>query len=599
MQKNQRRSILSWSLMGALLLFCLLLGGWQYRLISQVSVAARERLRASLQNNLGELSRDFDSQITLACQGLIPPDGTPDPAAAEAAVRANWRRMKSSGQDMRMFRAVALALPGIGGLMLHNLNLDEGAFQPADWPLEWIPLRKRLERRMASNVHSDRGRLDHGPDPGGPLASEDLVFEAPVWGAAQEGPYGRRETTWLIFELSPPYLRDVLLPAAIQRHLGSGERLDYQVEVVAWAHPSSVVYRSDADQAQDLTQNADASIGLFHAASGPFMEGARVRPAERGGRPPGPPGPSPQGRGPALANRWQMYVRNRAGSLEAVVDRARRLNTLVTSGVLALMLATVAALIHFTRRAQKLAELQLEFVANVSHELRTPLTAIHTAAYNLQGAMADQPRQVERYGAMIQKESGRLKELVEQVLQFASANAGRAMREQEAVSVSEVIRDAAQSVQSVFEQEGCILHQNLEASLPLVLGDRAALKQAIQNLLNNAARYGSSESRWVGVEASKSRENDRDVVEVRVLDRGPGIPGDEQEHIFEPFFRGRSAVRNQIHGTGLGLNLVKQVIEAHHGTIQVKSQAPQGTEFIVRLPGMEKEEPFAHSVDRG
>ena len=75
-------------------------------------------------------------------------------------------------------------------------------------------------------------------------------------------------------------------------------------------------------------------------------------------------------------------------------------------------------------------------------------------------------------------------------------------------------------------------------------------------------------------------------MEVRVQDRGPGIPGDEREHIFEPFFRGRWAVRNQVHGTGLGLNLVKRVVEAHQGSIQVKSEASQGTEFIVRLPSM-------------
>jgi signal transduction histidine kinase len=577
--------------MGALLGFCLLLGALQYRLIGQVSVAARERLRASLQNNLNGLSRDFDSQIARACQALIPPDGSSDASAVEAAVQANWRRAKSSGQDMRIFRAVGLASPGTEGLTLRKLNSEDGALQLSGWPVDWMPLRMHLERRMASAGRPDHGHMDHAD---GNVVSPDVaVFEAPVWGAAQQGKFGRRETTWIIFELNPTYLRDVLLPAAIQRHLGSGENLDYQVEVVAAATPDSIVYRSDADKPIDLTKTSDASIGLFHAASGPFMEGGKGRP-EHAGRPLGPPS---QGRGPAPANRWQMYVRHRAGSLEAVVDRARWLNTLVTFGVLLLMLATVAALIRFTRRAQKLAELQLEFVANVSHELRTPLTVIHTAAYNLQGAVANQPRQVERYGAVIQKESGRLKDLVEQVLQFASANAGRAIREREAVSVAQVIADAAQSVQSIFEQQGCVLHQSLEASLPPVLGDREALKQAIQNLLSNAAKYGSSESKWIGVEASTSRENDREVVEVRVQDRGPGIPGDEREHIFEPFFRGRWAVRNQVHGTGLGLNLVKRVIEAHQGSIQVKSEASQGTEFIVRLPSMTKEELCAHSAD--
>jgi signal transduction histidine kinase len=73
-------------------------------------------------------------------------------------------------------------------------------------------------------------------------------------------------------------------------------------------------------------------------------------------------------------------------------------------------------------------------------------------------------------------------------------------------------------------------------------------------------------------------------VEIRVTDRGPGIPADEQGQIFDPFFRGRRALQDQIHGTGLGLNLAKKIIEAHGGSIQVKSAAMKGAEFIVRLP---------------
>ena len=111
-----------------------------------------------------------------------------------------------------------------------------------------------------------------------------------------------------------------------------------------------------------------------------------------------------------------MFVRYRAGSLEAVVAQARWRNLAVTAGVLLLMMASVGALITYTRRAQRLADLQMDFVAGISHELRTPLTVIHTAAYNLRGKLAANPAQVERYGLLIQQESGRLKLLVEQVL---------------------------------------------------------------------------------------------------------------------------------------------------------------------------------------
>ena len=86
-----------------------------------------------------------------------------------------------------------------------------------------------------------------------------------------------------------------------------------------------------------------------------------------------------------------------------------------------------------------------------------------------------------------------------------------------------------------------------------------------------------------------------------MADRGPGIPLDEQPHIFDPFFRGRRAVQDQVHGTGLGLNLVKKIVEAHGGSIEVRSEPTKGTDFILRLPAAppEYQNGFAHTADRG
>ena len=253
-------------------------------------------------------------------------------------------------------------------------------------------------------------------------------------------------------------------------------------------------------------------------------------------------------------------------------------------GVLLLMMASVGALITYTRRAQKLADLQMDFVAGISHELRTPLTVIHTAAYNLRGKLAANPAQVERYGVLIQQESGRLKLLVEQVLRFSGATSGRVIQNPEPLSVAGMLEETLDSVKAVFQEAGCVLETHIDADLPIVLGDSMALKQALQNLLHNAAKYGAGESHWVGVTAAKGGSESKPTVEIRVADRGPGIPADEQGQIFDPFFRGRRALQDQIHGTGLGLNLAKKIIEAHGGSIQVKSAAMKGAEFIVRLP---------------
>jgi signal transduction histidine kinase len=194
------------------------------------------------------------------------------------------------------------------------------------------------------------------------------------------------------------------------------------------------------------------------------------------------------------------------------------------------------------------------------------------------------PSQVERYGALIQQESARLTELVERVLQFAGAQAGRIIREPEPLSVETVIEDTLESSKAVIQGSRCVVEKTIEPGLPLILGDPVALKQALENLLSNAAKYGTGGSNWIGVFASKTSGEEPAGVEIRVADRGPGIPADEQEHIFDPFFRGRRAVQDQIHGAGLGLNLVKKIIEAHGGTIVVHSQPAKGTEFVVRIP---------------
>jgi len=117
--------------------------------------------------------------------------------------------------------------------------------------------------------------------------------------------------------------------------------------------------------------------------------------------------------------------------------------------------------------------------------------------------------------------------------------------------------------------------------------------------VDNALKYGTEGSNWIGIFAAAADGPDGPAVEIRVADRGPGIPEDEQEHIFDPFFRGRRAIQDQVHGTGLGLNLVKKIVEAHGGKIVVRSQPMQGTEFVIRIPAAppELQDEFAHTAD--
>ena len=588
-EKSPRRSLIPWIYVCPLFILCGILGFLQYRLIGQVRDAARDRMRGSLRASLMRVSQEVDTEIAGAIAAIAPQGSQPDAASVEQQTRARYEQWKQTSRHGQMFRRVALVFPQGAVLQLRSI-------EPADtvvngvWPGAFLPLRRRLENNL--NVRGRPGQGEVPPDMHMRHDDEGYTMEIPVFPAPgprpgpgpSPGPFGRHEIAWLTFELSPEYLRTALLPEIVQRQLGSGGSLDYQVEIVTRAGPESVVYQSEPGLSSSVIRNADDSIPLFDPQFDQVFRGGRGH-----GRGPGP-GPM-AGHGPPPDGRWIMYVRHRAGSLEAVVSQARMFQLGVTGGVLLLMIGALAALIRYTRRAQQLAELQMEFVAGVSHELRTPLTVIHTAAYNLRGKLASNPPQVERYGALIQQESGRLKELVENVLQFSSAKAGRVIQDREPLSVESVIEQAVESSKSVIAGARCVVEKSIAPDLPPILGDPVALRQALANLVGNAAKYGAAEKHWIGIFANPVGENGNRAVEICVADHGPGIPADEQAQIFDPFFRGARAVQDQVHGTGLGLSLVKKIVEAHGGSIRVKSTPPEGAEFIVTIPAAREEAP--------
>ena len=203
------------------------------------------------------------------------------------------------------------------------------------------------------------------------------------------------------------------------------------------------------------------------------------------------------------------------------------------------------------------------------------------------------------YGVLIQQESRRLNELVEQVLRFASVKAGHTIHEWKPLSITQIVEKAIDSNWTDRPRELYTVERHIRPDVPLVTGDRLALEHAFQNLLSNAARHAMKISPWLAVSVGTSP--DRSEVEVRITDRGPGIPADERSRIFDPFFRGQRAIEDQVHGTGLGLSLVKSIIEAHGGTIAVTGQSAGGAEFVIRLPASPQEQPreFTDSFSRG
>jgi signal transduction histidine kinase len=226
----------------------------------------------------------------------------------------------------------------------------------------------------------------------------------------------------------------------------------------------------------------------------------------------------------------------------------------------------------------------MEFVAGVSHELRTPVAVIRSASENLAHGVVGGDR-VKSYGQLLQTEAKRLGEMVEQVLQYAGIESGRGLNAPVALPPTEIIDSAIESSLPLIEKTGVRVHREIASDLPQILGDAAALRSAVQNLIANAVKYGGRD-RWVGIRAEHAHDRRRSEVRITVSDHGAGIPASELPHIFDPFYRGTDAVERQIHGNGLGLSLVKRIVAAHGGRVSVTTRAGAGSSFTIALPAM-------------
>lgn len=279
------------------------------------------------------------------------------------------------------------------------------------------------------------------------------------------------------------------------------------------------------------------------------------------------------------AGYWTLNVVHKDGSLERSIDNFRRKNLLISFGILGLLGGSIGMIFISARRSQLFAQRQVDFVSSVSHEFRTPIAVIYSAAENLADGVAKEKTQVSRYGNLIKGEGKKLSGMVEQILEFAGAKSGQKKYDFRETEVSSIIDSAMLDCQPLIAEKGFEVETDIQANLPMIEADFNAVSHAIQNLIINAVKY-SNGSKWLKISARYEGEN----VTITVEDKGFGISKKDLKQIFTPFYRAKDVVDLQIHGNGLGLSLVKQTIEAHHGKIEIESEPGKGSKFILHLP---------------
>jgi signal transduction histidine kinase len=273
-----------------------------------------------------------------------------------------------------------------------------------------------------------------------------------------------------------------------------------------------------------------------------------------------------------------LAIKLRGTTLAAIGERFAR-TSLLTLAALSLVLAGGIVLTYRNvSKEMALARLKSDFVSNVSHELRTPLSLIRLYAETLEIGHLTHPEKYQEYYCIIRKESDRLTALINNILDFSRIEAGRKEYDFRETDMRELVHNTLDSYRYQIEQNGFTFEEKIDDVPPLRV-DREAMARSLLNLVNNALKY-SQDRKFIGV----NLYHDNGSVKLEVIDQGIGIPHQEQNRIFEKFYRVGDPLVHNTKGSGLGLSLVRHIAQAHGGDVSVDSAPGQGSKFMIVLP---------------
>ncbi|MEE9297298.1 MAG: HAMP domain-containing sensor histidine kinase [Phycisphaerae bacterium] len=247
------------------------------------------------------------------------------------------------------------------------------------------------------------------------------------------------------------------------------------------------------------------------------------------------------------------------------------------------LVAMVWKLVRLVRREVALSQLKSNFVADVSHELKTPLALIRMFGEMLSENRVPSEQKKRDYYAIITRESTRLAQLIENILDFSRIEAGQKHYQMQPIDVGSVVSNTYDNYRVNLDEQGFEHHLTVVDDLPAVHADPDAIAQAVVNLLGNAVKYSHEEKR-LEIDVQRETRRGKHGVLISIADCGIGISPEDRAHLFDGFFRAADDRVRRTRGTGLGLSVVKHIVQAHGGSIDVESRLVKGSVFRIFLP---------------
>ncbi|MEX0843628.1 MAG: HAMP domain-containing sensor histidine kinase [Balneolaceae bacterium] len=291
--------------------------------------------------------------------------------------------------------------------------------------------------------------------------------------------------------------------------------------------------------------------------------------------------------GSGFFNNWSLNIAFLQSAVTNAYNATLTKNLIVLGVAVLFLLGALIFMFITAQRERHLAQRQASFLANVTHELKTPLAVMQAAGENISDGRVTEPLRLKQYGKHIYTESIRLRGMIEKLLDVARVDSGQTMIKAAPYRIHDLVDKYLSENRDYIENKGFDVSFKSTSKTALAMVDPESFETIMSNLTENAIKY-STDEKLIQYQVSENK----DSVFVSITDRGIGIPKKAQKNIFKKFYRieDSDSLSSKIKGHGLGLSIVKNMVELNRGKIDVKSSLGKGATFIVRFPKLNKEE---------